>query len=256
MGSAMLGGWLKNSYEPGSIFVVDPSPPSEVANMLRANHVTCLDTAEKCPAVDILILAVKPQILDNVLPMVIPMIGADTVAVSVAAGKTIESMTNVFGQMACVRVMPNTPALVGQAMSVGYANSDVTETQLSRIDLLFQAIGKVAWVDEERLIDAVTAVSGSGPAYVFHLAECMANAGATIGLDRELALVMAKQTILGAATLMDHVDESPSKLRENVTSPNGTTAAALEILMTEQRMQELIQEAIYAANIRSQELSG
>ena len=256
MGGALLAGWLKSGIDPERITVVDPSPPPKIAEQLHQNGVRRVESADACQPVDVLILAVKPQIMDGVLPTLSPMIGPSTLLVSVAAGITIRSMAKSVGDRPSVRVMPNTPALVGQGMSVGYANSRVSADQRATIDELFQVVGKVAWVFDEQQIDAVTAVSGSGPAYVFHLAECIAQAAAAEGLDDHLSMVLTKQTILGAAVLMDGSAEGPAELRENVTSPNGTTAAALNVLMSDQRMQILLQEAIHAARIRSEELSG
>lgn len=255
MGGAMLGGWLAEGVPAASITVVDPSPPPAMAALMAQAGVTHSVSAQDLSAADVLVLAVKPQIMSAVLPGVKPLAGPQTVAVSVAAGITIATLEAALG-CAVVRSMPNTPALVRRGVTVCCAGDGVTEEQRARVDILLTAIGRVEWVEDEGLIDAVTAVSGSGPAYVFHLAECMAAAGEAAGLSPELAMILARETVSGAGELLARSPESPEQLRRNVTSPNGTTAAALGVLMGEGAMQDLFTRAIAAAKKRSQELSG
>ncbi|MFZ1813615.1 MAG: pyrroline-5-carboxylate reductase [Rhizobiaceae bacterium] len=256
MGGAMLSGWLADGLDPAGVTVIDPSPPPAMAALLEKHSIVTRATCEGVAPPDVLIVAVKPQIFDKVLEANKALAGAATVTVSVAAGKTLELMERIAGTgRAIVRAMPNTPALVARGITVCCANAAVSPEQKNRVDRLLQAVGKVEWVEVEALIDAVTAVSGSGPAYVFHLAECMAAAGMREGLSEELAMKLARETVSGAGELMRQSELSAARLRENVTSPNGTTAAALAILMGESGLQDLMERAIAAARKRSQELS-
>lgn len=254
MGGAMLGGWLAQGVAPSRITVIDPSPPVAAAAMMAQAGVAHVKSAGNLPPCDVLVLAVKPQIMGAVLPSVKQLAGPQTVAVSVAAGITVATLEAALG-CAVVRSMPNTPSLVRRGVTVCCASPRVDEKRRERVHALLQAVGRVEWVEDEALIDAVTAVSGSGPAYVFHLAECMAAAGEAAGLPPELAMILARETVSGAGELLAQSPESPAKLRQNVTSPNGTTAAALAVLMAEGGMPELLKRAVAAAKKRSQELS-
>lgn len=261
MGGAMLGGWLAQGVAPERITVIDPSPPPAMAQLIGDTGIRHAAEAVSGYAPDVMVLAVKPQIMARVLPGIAPMMGARTVAVSVAAGTTIDALEAGLGAdttspPAVVRTMPNTPALVRRGITVACANRYVTDTQRGHVDRLLAAIGSVEWVEDEALIDAVTAVSGSGPAYVFHLAECMAEAGIAAGLPAELAMKLARETVSGAGELIARSPDTPARLRENVTSPNGTTAAALGVLMDDGAMATLFKKAVAAAKKRSQELSG
>ena len=257
MGGAMLGGWLRDGVAGDRITVVDPSPPPQMAKLISDNNVRHIKKAsdDAASVADIVVLAVKPQILDLVVGEISPLVGSNTVVVSVAAGKTIKAICAGVGEIACIRAMPNTPALIGRGITVGFANDLVSEVQRAQVDRLLRATGSVAWVDEERLIDSVTAVSGSGPAYAFYLAECMAAAGVAAGLSPELALQLARETVAGAGELMMQSEHDPAQLRKNVTSPNGTTAAALDVLMADDGLRPLMLAAIGAAKKRSEELS-
>ncbi len=252
MGGAMLGGWLAQGISPQAITVVDPAMPQS----FKDKGVRVEASAPAGMVADVLILAVKPQVLDAVLPSVASLAGPETVTVSVVAGQTIETIAQALGgpQAAVIRTMPNTPALVRRGITVACPNAAVTPLQRSRVDGLLAAIGKVEWVADEKLIDAVTAVSGSGPAYVFHLVEAMEAAGIKAGLPKELAAVLARETVSGAGELLAQSELPPSKLRENVTSPKGTTAAALEVLMGEGGMTPLMEKAVAAAHRRAIEL--
>ncbi len=255
MGGAMLRGWLSGGMPASNINVLDPSPHPDMKSYLDRVGIAVRDNAETLLASGVLILAVKPQIMDAVLPTVKSLAGENTVAVSVAAGKTLSSISEPLGNPATVRAMPNTPALVQRGITVACPNDKVSQTQRANVDLLLKSTGSVEWVEDEALIDAVTAVSGSGPAYIFHLAECMAEAGKVAGLPDALALKLARETVSGAGELLRQSDDDPATLRQNVTSPGGTTAAALDVLMGDGAMKKLFEKAILAAKKRSEELS-
>lgn len=256
MGGAMLQGWIAGGVGADRITVIDPAPSVAMSGKLGELGVRLVGDAGETTPADILLLAVKPQIMGAVLPKVAALCGNGTVTVSVAAGPTIAQLeAGLGGRAAVVRAMPNTPALIGQGMTVACANSRVEAVGKARVDWLLAATGRCEWVADEGLIDAVTAVSGSGPAYVFHLAECMAAAGMKAGLGEELAMILARETVAGAGALLAASAETPARLRENVTSPNGTTAAALSVLMENDAMARLFEDAIGAARQRSVELS-
>jgi pyrroline-5-carboxylate reductase len=205
----------------------------------------------------VLVLAIKPQMLDEAAPGIAPLIGADTLVVSILAGKTIGNITARLPAKAVARAMPNTPASVGRGIIGVAANAQTSPAQRAMADALLRAIGAVEWVADEGLIDAVTAVSGSGPAYVFHMVEALAAAGEKAGLPAEIALRLARATVEGAGELLyREPGTSAGQLRKNVTSPGGTTAAALEVLMGENGLTPLMERAVAAAARRAGELSG
>jgi pyrroline-5-carboxylate reductase len=250
MGGAMLSGWLKNGVPGASVVVVDPGPSAQMMatiNEAGARHVTALPAELKA---GVLFLAVKPQVMDAVLPSVKSAVGDDTVVVSVAAGKTLGFLESHLGEAAMVRAMPNTPAMVGRGVTGAFANARVGQNQRDQVHALLRVSGPVEWVPSESDIDAVTALSGSGPAYVFYLVECMAEAG------RKLGLRLARETVAGAGELLHQSPDDASKLRQNVTSPGGTTAAALSVLMADDAMQPLFDKALSAARKRAEELAG
>lgn len=258
MGGAMLTGWLERGLPADQILVQDPSPPPRIAEMLSKNgiasHAT-VPTRPKPPAV--LLMAVKPQIMEQVFPPLAKLAGPETVVLSIAAGKTIASFEKHLPKgSAVVRSIPNTPAAVGRGITVASPNAHVTAKQKAACDALLAAIGEVAWVDDEALIDPVTAVSGSGPAYVFYLTECLAEAGVKAGLAPDLAAKLARATVAGSGELLFRSDQPAGVLRQNVTSPNGTTYAALQVLMGDKGIQPIMTEAILAATKRSRELAG
>lgn len=257
MGGAMLKGWLEAGTDPASLTVLDPAPPEAMAEMLRSYGVVHAVSADDVGPVDFVLVAVKPQIIGVVLEGLSPLIGPQTVLASVAAGTRIAQLETPFGGKPAriVRVMPNTPATIGQAISVCVANDAVGVAQRDTITSLLEAIGDVAWVEDESLIDAVTAVSGSGPAYVFYLAEALAAAGEAAGLPVALASQLAVATVAGAGNLLKQSDEDAATLRANVTSPNGTTQAALEVLMAGDGLRPLMERAVEAAANRSRELA-
>jgi len=255
MGGALLKGWIAGGMPAENIAIVDPSPSKEMSEYLSTNSIRHSVDADGIVPPDVLMLAVKPQMMDKVLPTLENMAGPETVVVSVAAGTTIDTISEALGGVPVIRSMPNTPSLVGRGITVGCPSEGVTAIHRDQVDQLLRATGKVEWVEVESLIDAVTAVSGSGPAYVFHLAECMAQAGVAAGLSENLALTLARETVAGAGELLYRSEDHPSILRQNVTSPGGTTAAALEVLMAPDAMPETVRKAVLAAKKRSEELS-
>jgi len=257
MGGAMLVGWLARGLPRDRVVVVEPGP---VADTLRQNHgVSVVSGPDKIDDVfrpEVVVLAVKPQVMDSAAPPYGRYAGPGTVFLSIAAGKTIGYFQKLLGgRAAIVRAMPNTPAAVGRGMSVCCAGPGVTAAQRQQCTALLEAVGEVAWVEEEGLIDTVTAVSGGGPAYVFLLVESLAAAGAASGLPPELAMRIARATVAGSGELLRQSAEPASVLRQNVTSPGGTTLEALKILMAEGGIQPLFDKAIAAATRRSRELA-
>lgn len=254
MGGALLEGWLAHGLDPKQIFVRDPKPPRAIAARIAKRRIGAAPVLPDPPAV--VVLAVKPQLVDQVLLEIGPFIGKRTVLLSIAAGKTLASLARALPKgAAIVRAMPNTPAAIGEGISVATANDKVSRTQKRACDALLSAVGDVVWLDDERQMDAVTAVSGSGPAYVFLLAECLADAGVKAGLHPALADQLARATVAGAGALLRESPRSAAELRKNVTSPKGTTAAALEVLMGPGGLKELLARAVKEAARRSKELS-
>ena len=254
MGGAMLFGWLKNGVPPENVLVIDPAPSEATKGRLAEAGVRHATQAPADISASILFIAVKPQVMDAVLPPLKGLVGSETVVVSVAAGKTLKSIENALGDAGMVRAMPNTPAMVGRGVTGAFANARVSAEQRQSVHDLLKVSGPVEWVATEADIDSVTAVSGSGPAYVFYLVECMAEAGRKLGLPADLAMRLARETVAGAGELLHQSTEEAAQLRKNVTSPGGTTAAALSVLMADDAMQPLFDKAIEAARTRAQEL--
>lgn len=255
MGGAMLRGWVGAGMASNNVSVLDPGASAEMQSFCDTHGVIIAETASELSPPDILVLAIKPQMMEAVLPKITSLIGENTAAVSVAAGTTVATMKKHLGDCPVVRSMPNTPSLVGRGMTAAYAGADVGDAVREHTQWLLSAIGKFEWVEDESLLDAVTAVSGSGPAYVFLLAECMAEAGIRAGLPEALAQTLARQTVCGAGELLFQAEDPPDMLRKNVTSPGGTTAAALDVFMSNDKMVNLVEEAVFAAQKRSKELS-
>lgn len=251
MGGAMLAGWLAGGLDPKRVVVVEPTPSDEIkALAARGVRINPKDAV----AADTLVVAVKPQTFREAGPMLKPFVGASTLVVSIMAGIKIAALEEVCGGMA-VRTMPNTPAAIGRGITVAVPARSVSAAQRATADALLRATGSVEWVEDEKLIDAVTAVSGSGPAYVFLLAEELARAGVEAGLPADLATKLARETVAGSGELLHRSDLPSATLRQNVTSPGGTTAAALEVLMAKDGLQPLMIRAIAAATKRSIELA-
>ena len=258
MGGAMLGGWLVAGHDPKLITVVDPNPPFQMVELIEEYGVRHVTDPQMAMPADVIIVAVKPQMMETVLPGLAHLVNGSNVLVSVAAGTTIAKLGAPFAAASprIIRAMPNTPAMVQRGITVCVPNTLVSEEQKATVTELLKAIGEVEWVNDELLMDAVTGVSGSGPAYVFHLAEALAEAGEAAGLPVQLARNLAEATISGAGELMRQSELSPAQLRRNVTSPNGTTQAALEVLMADGGFPDLLRDAVEAATKRSRELAG
>ncbi|MDN2565840.1 pyrroline-5-carboxylate reductase [Aquibium sp. A9E412] len=254
MGHAMLKGWLDGALAPADVAVVEPT--EALRTRAAGLGVTAVASADALPAGgDVVVFAVKPQAIGEVAPAYRAHVAAGATVVSVAAGIGVATFEELLGRQApVIRCMPNTPAAIGKGMMVLFANRHVDGDTFGFVEALMARSGAVATIDNEALMDAVTAVSGSGPAYVFHFIECLTEAGTQAGLPRETAAQLAMQTVYGAACLARESGEAPGRLREQVTSPNGTTAAALAVLMGENRLLELVDEAVAAAKKRSVEL--
>jgi pyrroline-5-carboxylate reductase len=256
MGRALLEGWLKDGVDPRNISIRDPALSSEVSALMRKHGIEPRSGRERGGRPSVIVLAVKPQLVGEVLPTIAPLMDKRTVLLSIAAGRTFASLAQGLPKHAAiVRAMPNTPAAVGHGMTVACANDAVSRSQRKDCDALLEAVGEVIWIDDESLLDAVTAISGSGPAYVFLLAESLADAGVKLGLEPKLAARLARATVYGAGELLRRSDASAAELRENVTSPKGTTAAALKVLMGRGGFKQLLARAAKAAAKRSRELS-
>lgn len=258
MGSAILKAWLEQGLNPKAVIVVDPcaheTAPKEIPPSFCYDNVKGLDT-DKPPS--LVVLAVKPQVMDSVLADLKPKLNDKSLLITIAAGITMGGVAKRCGtENAIIRAMPNTPAAIKKGITALIKNQNATNDDAALAEKLFSACGKTVWLDDESQFDAVTALSGSGPAYVFYLVEAMAEAGVMLGLDEGVATDLARQTLIGAAGLLQESNESANKLRENVTSPNGTTEAALSILMADSGLKKLMSEAMKKARDRGIELSG
>lgn len=257
MGGALLEGLIARGLDASRVRVQDPAPPEDVAAALARHGITAepaVETLSTPPGV--ILMAVKPQAMDAVFPPVAKLAGPDTLVISIAAGRALASFeAHLPAGTAVVRAMPNTPAAVGRGITVCVANGAVTPAGRATCEALMSAVGDVAWIEDEAEMDAVTAVSGSGPAYVFLLAEALEKAGVAAGLDAALARQLARATVSGAGELLARSDLDAATLRRNVTSPGGTTAAALDVLMAEGGMEDRMREAVMAGAVRSRELA-
>jgi len=258
MGGAMLDGWLAQGLNPKKLVVIEPQPDKSLKAMTRRGVKLNPKLGPKAkPDVTAIIIAVKPQTAPAVVPPLGLYVGKSTLVLSIMAGRTIGFLEKSLPPgTAVVRAMPNTPAAIGRGISVAVANAKVSTRQRKLAGDLLAAIGKVEWVNDEGLIDAVTALSGSGPAYVFLLTEAMTKAGIAAGLPSELAIRLARETVTGSGELLHRSVLDAAILRQNVTSPAGTTAAALEVLMGPGGFDELLTKAIASATRRSRELAG
>jgi pyrroline-5-carboxylate reductase len=257
MGTAMLAGWLERGLDPTQIIIQEPNLGGTALEIAQKHQIKCVAALEPQPSPPAaIIVAVKPQVMDEVFPALAKIVGPETVVMSIAAGRTIASFERYLPRdTAVVRAMPNTPAAIGRGITGAVANTHTTAAQKDMCEALLRAVGDVVWLREEKLIDAVTAVSGSGPAYVFLLAETLAQAGIAAGLDAATAQQLASATVSGAGDLLYRSDLDAATLRQNVTSPGGTTAAALAVLMRDGNgLRELMTEAVAAAEKRGREL--
>jgi pyrroline-5-carboxylate reductase len=255
MGSALLEGWIRLGLDPQNIAAIEPAIPPQIA-ALTQRGLQLNPTPRALKNVAAIVLAVKPQVAPQAIPPLAPLVSPSTVVVSIMAGRTLRFLSDALAKpCAIVRAMPNTPAAIGRGITVAvplHAN----EAQRALADRLLSATGAVEWTTDEALMDAVTAVSGSGPAYVFLLAEALTEAGVAAGLPHELAAKLARETVAGSGELLHRSPLDAAVLRENVTSPAGTTAAALAVLMGQDGLASLMEKAVAAATKRSRELAG
>ena len=251
MGSAMLAGWLRNGLPPDSVWEIDPNPSA----WLKEQGVSIGGDLPQNPA--IAIIAVKPQMMASALPDVEMLGNGETLVISIAAGTPIKTFERVLGaQTPIIRAMPNTPAAIGRGITALIGNAKTSPDDMDLAEALLWSIGQTVRLDSEDQMDAVTGLSGSGPAYVFHMIECLAAAGEAQGLAPDLAMTLAKATVAGSGALAMQADDTPSQLRVNVTSPNGTPQAGLEVLMDEASgLPPLMVKTIDAATKRSKELA-
>jgi pyrroline-5-carboxylate reductase len=256
MGGAMLEGWLKAGADPKKIVALDPKPPEELQDLLARHGIKHNPPVASITDAEVIVVAVKPQVMEDVLPNLVSLKSSQPLILSVAAGKTIATFAKHFGEKsAIIRTIPNTPAAIGRGITALCANANVSKSQMVLATSLLASTGEVVTVENESMIDLVTAVSGSGPAYIFYLTECMAAAGEKIGLPPALAMQLARATVAGSGELMRQSGMDAATLRQNVTSPNGTTYAALQVLMADDGMMPLFEKAISAAARRSKELA-
>jgi pyrroline-5-carboxylate reductase len=253
MGGAMLEGWIALGIDLEKIVVLEPNPSRELIKL--AARGLRLNPGERPAEASAIVIAVKPQVADEVVPGLAPRIASSSVVISIMAGRTLHGLEHALPRAALIRAMPNLPAAISRGITVAVANARVSSRQRDLADRLLGTTGAVEWVADESLLDAVTAVSGSGPAYVFLLAETLAEAGAAAGLPPELAARLARATVCGAGALLEASAVDAAALRENVASPGGTTAAALEVLLGEQGLRPLLERAVAAATRRSRELA-
>ncbi len=258
MGTALLRGWLENGLDHQNVIVVEPAAASRAALEHELGVQAVADVHDipvdfQCLA---LIFAVKPQMMVDVLPLYVERRSSATVVLSIAAGTAVEQFERVFGAAApVIRAMPNTPAAIGKGVTALFANAFVDVAQRRLAEALMRAVGNVHWIDDEALMHPITAMSGGGPAYVFLMIETLAQAGIANGLPEKLAWPMARATVIGSGGLADASDDDAATLRQNVTSPRGTTEAALEVLMGEAGIQPLFDRAMAAATQRSRDLA-
>jgi pyrroline-5-carboxylate reductase len=256
MGSTMLEGWLGLGLDPKIAAVLEPQPSRELT-ALAGRGLRLNTAASAIGEASAIIIAVKPQIASEVMPALASYVGAGTVVVSIMAGQTLGFLEQALSQRAAlVRAMPNAPAAIGRGITVAVPNVRVSGRQRELVHALLSATGAVEWIADEALMDAVTAVSGSGPAYVFLLVEALARAGAAAGLPGDLAARLARATVAGSGELLQRSPLDPASLRQNVTSPGGTTAAALDVLSGPHGLGELMARAVAAATERSRQLAG
>lgn len=258
MGLAMLEGWAAQGLAGDQVVVVEPNPSQRLRDLCAVRGFLLTEGASAGEPRQAVVLAVKPQLLEAGAASAAPFVGPGSMVVSILAGKRIADLAaRLLAAKAVVRAMPNTPAAIGRGMTGAFANEATSEAQRVLAHVLLSAVGQVEWVESEALIDAVTAVSGSGPAYVFYLVECLAAAGVEAGLPADLAARLARATVEGAGELLhQQQDTAAETLRQRVTSPGGTTAAALDVLMASDGLAQLLARAVAAAKSRAGELSG
>jgi len=256
MGGALLQGWITSkAVTPEQLIILDPHPGEAAQEAIKSGALHLSEPNEKLISIKYLMLAIKPQMFGKLAPAIANELSDDALVISILAGTSLASLQETFKTQSLIRAMPNTPAAIGKGITAYTKGPNVSAAQTQMTETLLSAGGKVHHVANEHLIDVVTAVSGSGPAYVFHMVEALEAAAVKIGLPEELAPVFARQTIIGAAGLLESSDESASQLRQNVTSPNGTTQAALDVLMGLEGLPSLMRETAQAALRRAKELA-
>jgi len=261
MGGAMLRGWLALGLPPGAIQIIESNPSPELSALCQEKTISLSATPTGKPS-EVLVLAVKPQGLEAALETVKAALSEETLLISVLAGKTLHNLGERFGTAnssearPIVRTMPNLPASIGMGVTGAVANGTASAQHRALTTALLEAIGTVEWLEKEEDIEALMAISGCGPAYVFYLVECLAAAGAAMGLSPDLSMRLARATVEGSGGLLAADSQAAATLRQNVTSPGGTTAAALEVLMGKDGLMPLMEQAARAAKRRSQELAG
>jgi pyrroline-5-carboxylate reductase len=255
MGGALLKGWIANGI--ATVIAVEPKPSAELKALAKKHRVTLLGDVNEIPngKIAACIVALKPQVLKDAAPRLRAIAESGAPMISIAAGTTAKSLAKAWGPKArVVRSMPNTPGAIGRGITAIYATPKTTAKDRALAERLLSALGETVWVKKEELIDAATAVSGSGPAYIFLLVEAMTEAGIAEGLPRDVAAKLARRTVSGAGALLDAEKAAPAELRRNVTSPGGTTEAALNVLMAADGLGKLMQRAVNAARKRAREL--
>jgi len=252
MGLALARGWVAGGLPANQLVLVDPKPQEQTVEFARAHGIRLVTTPLGI-LTHVMVLAVKPQTMKQVMAEIQPAVGPHTLVLSIAAGISLKTLANGLFTERVIRAMPNTPAQIGKGIT-GAVGLRITEEDREVANALLEAAGAVMWFDAENKLDAVTAVSGSGPAYVFYMVEALAVAAMRQGLEPGQAMQLARQTVIGAAGLMEADPQPVSVLRENVTSPKGTTAAALQVLMAPDGLERLMDRAVLAARMRSEEL--
>jgi len=256
MGGALLQGWITSeAVAPAQLIILDPHPGEAAQAAIKAGALHLTEPSNKLKSIKCLLLAIKPQMFDKLAQDIAAELPDKALVISILAGTSLASLQATFTKQSLIRAMPNTPAAIGKGITAYTKGPNVSAAQTKMTETLLAAGGKVHHVANEHLIDVVTAVSGSGPAYVFHMVEALEAAAVKIGLPEELAPDFARQTIIGAASLLESSDETASQLRKNVTSPNGTTQAALDVLMGLEGLPPLMRETVQAALRRSKELA-
>jgi len=256
MGGALLQGWITSeAVAPAQLIILDPHPGEAAQAAIKAGALHLTEPNNKLKSIKCLLLAIKPQMFDKLARDIAADLPDKALVISILAGTSLASLQATFTKQSLIRAMPNTPAAIGKGITAYTKGPNVSAAQTKMTETLLAAGGKVHHVANEHLIDVVTAVSGSGPAYVFHMVEALEAAAVKIGLPEELAPDFARQTIIGAAGLLESSDETASQLRKNVTSPNGTTQAALDVLMGLEGLPPLMRETVQAALRRSKELA-
>ena len=254
MGFALVSGWLKRGVPGSSIQVVEPNPSPQLSELLL-NAGSTIVAADRASKVDVLVLAVKPQIVAHVAEQARALLRHRALVLSIMAGTTIAELRSLFPDAgSIVRGMPNLAASIGQGISVVVAEARSAADHRGLSEQLLGAVGSIEWLSDEALMDAATALSGSGPAYIFYATECLARAGYHIGLPADTAARLARAIVQGSGALLGALPEAPEQLRQQVTSPGGTTAAGLEVLMADGRLQDILSATLTAAARRSREL--